>query len=219
MKTATFSLSPPLSSWELQSLWSLLNARYFENRLLPIEIQWSTRLTSSVGLFVSQSGPRIQWIAPEIRHGSGRVIRLSSPLLYRQSLAEIRGTLAHEMIHQWQFDVKKWNPSHGREFRRVMKIMNCDGLGITIYHTLNKEVEALSKCSWLCQRCGRSYHRQQKSLSSQNYRCGYCRSELRPSNQTTPSRSFHGTSKSKLQIGHGNLVSKPVQLAFGFMLP
>ena len=218
MKTATSSLSPPLSSWELQNLWGSLNVQYFESRLPPIQIQWSTRLTSSVGLFVSDSGPRNQCVAAEIRHGSGRVIRLSLPLLYEQSLDEIRNTLAHEMIHQWQFDVKKCNPSHGREFRRVMKIMNQDGLGITIYHTLNKEVEALSKCSWLCQRCGRSYHHQQKSLSSQNYRCGYCRSEFRPSNQTTPSRSFHRTSKSKLQIGHGNLVSKPVQLVFGFML-
>ena len=218
MKADIFSLSPPLSRCELQSLWSSLNARYFASRLLPIEIQWSTRLTSSVGLFVSQSGPRTQSVAPETRHGSGRVIRLSLPLLSRQSLAEIRSTMAHEMIHQWQFDVKKWNPSHGREFRRVMKIMNCDGLGITIYHTLNKEAEALSKYLWWCQQCGRSYHRQRKSLSSRNYRCGYCRGELRRVGQATPWHRFHGTDKSNSHIVRKSLVSKPVQLVFGFML-
>lgn len=218
VKTAASSLSPLFSSWELQNIWGLLNVRYFESRLSPIEIQWSTRLTSSVGLFVSQSGPRTKWVAPETRHGSGRVIRLSLPLLYRQSLDEIRDTLAHEMIHQWQFDVKKCNPSHGREFRRVMKIMNEDGLSVTIYHTLTKEVEALSKYSWQCQKCGRSYHRQRKSLSSQNHRCGHCRGELRRVRQATPWHSLHESNKSKPQIGHGSRVSKPVQLVFGFML-
>ena len=211
-------MSPPLSSWELQNLWGSLNAWYFENRLPPIEIQWSTRLTSSVGLFVSQSGPRTQWVEPETRHGSGRVIRLSLPLLYGKSLAEIRGTLAHEVIHQWQFDVKKCNPSHGCEFRRVMKIMNQDGLGITIYHTLITETEALSKYSWQCQECGRFYHRQRKSLSSRNHRCGHCLGELCKVSQVTPWRSLHASNKSKHEIGYDNRVSKPVQLVFGFML-
>ena len=118
-QNSSCSANPPLSLEDLQTLWRSLNALYFDNRLPPIEIQWSTRLTSSVGLFVSRTGPRTLHVLPETCHGSGRVIRLSLPLLREQPLAEIRGTLAHEMIHQWQFDVKKCYPSHGREFRRA----------------------------------------------------------------------------------------------------
>ncbi len=198
-------------------MWSSLNASYFDTRLPSIEIQWSTRLTSSVGLFVTQSGPRTHLVAPETRHGSGRVIRLSLPLLRAQPLAEIRGTLAHEMIHQWQFDVKKCHPSHGREFRRVMNIMNHDGLGITIYHALTQEVEGLSKYAWQCQQCGRAYLRQRKSLSSYTHRCGYCRGELCEVSAGTKWGSLHGEVKSKQQAGHGGGVLKPIQLTFAFM--
>ena len=109
----------PLSVEHLQSIWRELNDSYFQNRLPAIEIQWSTRLTASAGLFRSRTGPRISWVSPEERHGKGRVIRLSVPLLSGQPFDEIRGTLAHEMIHQWQFDVKKWCPSaHGPDERR-----------------------------------------------------------------------------------------------------
>jgi predicted SprT family Zn-dependent metalloprotease len=198
-------------------MWSSLNHSYFDNRLPSIDIQWSTRLTSSVGLFVTQSGPRTHLVAPETRHGSGRVIRLSLPLLREQPLAEIRGTLAHEMIHQWQFDVKKCHPSHGREFRRVMNLMNEDGLGITIYHALTQEVEALSKYAWQCQQCGRAYHRQRKSISSNTHRCGYCRGELREVSPGTKWGSLHGDAKSKQQVGHDGGVLKPIQLVFAFM--
>ena len=114
----------PLSVEHLQTIWRELNTSYFGDRLPAIEIQWSNRLTASAGLFRSRTGPRTSWVAPEERHGKGRVIRLSIPLLSGQSFEEIRGTLAHEMIHQWQFDVKKWCPSHGPEFRRIMALMN-----------------------------------------------------------------------------------------------
>lgn len=217
VNTKSLLSSPPLSSDELQSLWSSLNIAYFESRLPSIEIQWSTRLTSSVGLFVSQTGPRTHQVTPETRHGSGRVIRLSLPLLREQPIEEIRGTLAHEMIHQWQFDVKKCHPSHGREFRRVMKVMNQDGLGITIYHSLTNEVEALSKYAWQCQQCGRAYHRQRKSLSSYTHRCGYCRGELREISPGTKWGNLHGETKSKRQVGLGNATTKLIQLAFAFM--
>ena len=137
-------INVPLSVEHLQSIWQELNESYFQNRLPAIEIQWSTRLTASAGLFRSRTGPRTSWVAPEERHGKGRVIRLSVPLLSGQFFEEMRGTLAHEMIHQWQFDVKKYCPSHGREFRRIMALMNDDGLGITIYHTLAEETQASS---------------------------------------------------------------------------
>lgn len=211
------SANLPLSLEELQTMWSSLSALYFDSRLPPIEIQWSTRLTSSVGLFVSQTGPRTSQVLPETRHGAGRIIRLSFPLLRDQSLAEIRGTLAHEMIHQWQFDVKKCHPSHGREFRRVMNLMNKDDLGISIYHTLTKEVEALSKYIWQCQKCGREYHRQRKSLSPKTHRCGYCWGDLQEVSELHRWSRLHGESKLKRQVSLGDTDSKPIQLDFDFM--
>jgi len=169
----------PLCPGALQRLWVEINRAYFSGRLPPIRIQWSTRLTSTAGLFVSQHGPRQRWISPEARHGTGRVIRLSFPLHQRQTVFEIRSTLAHEMIHQWQFDVKKCRPTHGREFRRVMKDMNRDGLGITIYHTLTTDEAGLAKYAWQCLQCGRSYTRQRRTLSVSRHRCGECYGTLR----------------------------------------
>lgn len=171
-------INVPLSVEHLQSIWRELNDSYFQNRLPAIEIQWSNRLTASAGLFRSRTGPRTSWVDPEERHGKGRVIRLSVPLLSGQPFEEIRGTLAHEMIHQWQFDVKKWCPSHGREFRRIMALMNDDGLGITIYHTLGEDARVSVKFTWHCTRCGHAYHRQRNSLSTQRHRCGLCRGPL-----------------------------------------
>ena len=40
-----------------------------------------------------------------------------------------QGTLAHEMIHQWEFDIRKRRPSHGPLFREMMERMNEAGLG------------------------------------------------------------------------------------------
>ncbi len=171
-------INVPLSVEHLQSIWQELNESYFGNRLPAIDIQWSTRLTASAGLFRSRTGPRISWVAPEERHGNGRVIRLSVPLLSGQSFEEIRGILAHEMIHQWQFDVKKYCPSHGREFRRIMALMNDDGLGITIYHTLAEGAQASTKFTWHCAWCGHAYHRQRNTLSTKRHRCGLCRGPL-----------------------------------------
>ena len=206
-----------MNAHELQRMWGSLNTVYFDSRLPPIEIQWSTRLTSSVGLFVSETGPRTQHVSSTIRHGAGRVIRLSLPLLRTQPLAEIRGTLAHEMIHQWQFDVKKCHPSHGREFRRMMKLMNQDGLGITVYHTLTNEVAALSKYTWQCQKCGRAYHRQRKSLSSKTHRCGDCWGELREVSSGMTWSSLHGETKSKPLADQRVSAHTPIQMVFDFM--
>ncbi len=205
-------INVPLSAERLQSIWQELNDSYFQKRLPAIEIQWSTRLTASAGLFLSQTGPRISLVAPEKRHGKGRVIRLSIPLLCGQSFEEIRGTLAHEMIHQWQFDVKKWCPSHGREFRRIMTLMNADGLGITIYHTLGEEAESFAKFTWRCVRCGHAYHRQRNTLSTKRHHCGLCRGPLQeisgaPSRMRVPQE----TARPQPLKGSG-----PIQLTFDF---
>jgi predicted SprT family Zn-dependent metalloprotease len=163
----------------LQELWTELNARYFHGTLPAIEIEWSPRLTASSGMFVSRIGPRTRTTgSADPAHGC-RLIRLSLPLLLRQSDQEILSTLAHEMIHQWQFDVLKKRPNHGSDFREKMAAMNGDGLDITIRHDLDDAVRALAKYAWRCLRCGRVYERQRRTIRPRIHQCGACRGQLR----------------------------------------
>ena len=112
------------------------------------------------------------------RHGKSRVIRLSAPLLQGQPEAELLGTLAHEMIHQWEFDIRKRRPSHGPTFRKMMDRMNQAGLGITIRHQLNETVNALNRYAWECVRCGMAYHRQRRTIVPSRHLCSQCRGAL-----------------------------------------
>jgi predicted SprT family Zn-dependent metalloprotease len=83
------------------------------------------------------------------------------------------------MIHQWQYDILKRRPNHGADFRRMMTRMNEEGLGITIYHTMGKEVAALAQFAWRCQRCGSIYRRLRRSIHPRRHSCGTCRGPLR----------------------------------------
>jgi len=166
----------PLSA--VQAMWHDLSCRFFEKRLPTIRIEWSSRLTASAGLFVSQVGPRSRWVSSAYRHGDARVIRLSAPLLRGQPESELQGTLAHEMIHQWEFDIRKCRPSHGHTFREMMARMNEAGLGITIRHQLNKTVDALNRYAWECVRCGMAYQRQRRTIMPARHLCSRCRGRL-----------------------------------------
>lgn len=172
-----------LSREDLQHRWRDLNARFFAGQLPPIPIVWSRRLTASVGMFVSRGGPR----APHIERAgrSRREIRLSLPLLERlaertpYAEQELLNTLAHEMIHQWQFDVLKRRPNHGMDFLRKMTEMNRSGdVAITTYHSLQTEVLSLSRFAWRCLDCGRVYRRQRKTIHPRRHHCGACRGAL-----------------------------------------
>ena len=136
-------------------------------------------MTASSGMFVSQVGPRSRQLNSMERHGCARVIRLSLPLLYNQPESEIVRTLAHEMIHQWEYDVKKRRPRHGGEFLIFMARMNGDGLGITVRHSLKQQVEIFTKYAWQCVACGQSYRRQRRTIFPQRHRCGRCQGDLR----------------------------------------
>ncbi len=184
-----------LSTDELQIRWRGLNTRYFSNLLPPISIVWSRRLTSSVGMFVSRGGPRAPRDTASPR--SRREIRLSLPLL--EQLAErtpyaeqeLLNTLAHEMIHQWQFDVLKRRPNHGLDFLRKMTEMNRSGeVAITTYHSLQTEVLAFSRFAWRCRDCGRVYRRQRKTIEPKRHHCGQCKGSL----QELPVIAPHPTS-------------------------
>jgi predicted SprT family Zn-dependent metalloprotease len=172
-----------VSQEALQLQWHHLNQRYFAGLLPPISIVWSRRLTSSVGMFASRGGPRAR--QPSAVLCNRREIRLSRPLLERlaertaYAEQELRNTLAHEMIHQWQFDVLKRRPDHGLDFLRKMTEMNRSGeVAVTTYHSLQKEVLALSRFAWRCKNCGQIYHRQRKTIEPRRHQCGSCRGSL-----------------------------------------
>lgn len=164
---------------ELQTHWQHLNQRYFSGSLPPIAILWSPRLTSSVGMFASRGGPRTS------TGQASREIRLSLPLFVKladrtpYAEQELLNTIAHEMIHQWQFDLLKRRPDHGRAFLRKMQEMNRTGeVAITTYHSLEQEVLALSRFTWRCTDCGRIYRRQRKTIQPGRHHCGVCRGTL-----------------------------------------
>ena len=176
---------PPLSALQLIDMWHDLNSRYFDGALPPIALVWSTRLTSSVGMFVSGAGPRSSWGDNATPKSPKREIRLSvpllTPLLARTPFGtnELVSTVAHEMIHQWQYDILKRRPNHGPDFLRKMREINRDGaLAITVYHALKQEVQALSRFAWRCGRCGRIYRRQRRTIHPPRHHCGSCRGAL-----------------------------------------
>ena len=181
----TVQSQPPLTVSQLSEIWHDLNHRYFDGLLPAIALVWSRRLTSSVGMFVSQAGPRFSWGDGITPKSMKREIRLSlpllTPLLARTPFSnnEIISTLAHEMIHQWQYDILKRRPNHGPDFLRKMREMNRDGtLAISVYHALKKEVQALSRFAWRCGRCGRIYRRQRRTIQPRRHHCGTCRGAL-----------------------------------------
>ncbi len=176
MARLSLTETAPVTHEQLHAQWSDLNARYFGGALPSIEIVWSARLTSSAGMFVSHAGPRSREDGREGR--ARRLIRLSTPLLQNLSGRELLTTLAHEMIHQWQFDVRKRRPDHGQDFLDKMDAMNRDGLKITIHHTLDEEVSAFMTYAWRCLECGQDYQRQRRTIRPKDHRCGACRGLL-----------------------------------------
>ena len=166
----------PVAREQLHAHWTDLNGRYFDGVLPQIDIVWSARLTSSAGMFVSHTGPRSREAGHDGR--ARRLIRLSAPLLQHLSERELLTTLAHEMIHQWQFDVRKRRPDHGQDFLEKMEAMNRDGLKITIHHTLDEEVGAFMTYAWRCLECGQDYQRQRRTIRPKDHRCGACRGPL-----------------------------------------
>jgi len=216
---------PPVTSQHLFRMWSELNDHYFAGLLPSIALLWSRRLTSSVGMFVSHQGPRPRRNQDGFRPAPEREIRLSLPLL-RQAVQrneygeqEIRSTLAHEMIHQWQFDILKRRPDHGKDFLRRMTEMNRDGtLAITIYHSLRKEVLSLARFAWCCRQCGRVYRRQRRTIQPRRHHCGVCRGplhELSPSNVSRDSSSVENAKCSTGTVASGT----PRQLKLDFFSP
>ena len=215
--------SPPVTIRHLTKMWTTLNGRYFEGQLPSIDLVWSRRLTSSVGLFVSRRGPRPRLDRDGVRPPTRREIRLSLPLLQqvaqqsKYGKQEIMNTLAHEMIHQWQYDVLKRRPNHGPNFLRKMTEMNRDGaLAITIYHSLQKEVLALTQFAWRCRQCGRVYRRHRRSIQPRRHHCGICRGLLQELVGSVRRIATDSERASYTKVPPSQRALQPIQLSFTF---
>jgi predicted SprT family Zn-dependent metalloprotease len=129
------------SDFDIFEDFQLYNMLFFENKLGCIRLEWSKRMTLCAGVFSTRAGDA--------------VIRLSEPLLKFRSVAEVKETLIHEMIHAWvyvlQLDMSDDRSGHGANFQiKMFEINKQTGLKITIYHTFHDEVDYYRKHIWRC---------------------------------------------------------------------
>ncbi|VDN04383.1 unnamed protein product, partial [Thelazia callipaeda] len=140
-----FSVVDPI--WEtidpnpdIQELFSYYNTIYFLGVLPGCEVKWSSRMTSSAGLFSYNGKQKCS-------------IRLSQPLLQYRPRRDTVETLLHEMIHAYLFftSENRNHNAHGHEFRSHMQRINeRAGTNITIYHNFSDEVKYYRKHWWQC---------------------------------------------------------------------
>ena len=164
--------------------WSRLARQFFGGALTPLAIHWSARLTASLGVFVC-GGTSLGNATGGSQKPRSQCIRLSSQLFQLLAsdrdlaMREFRSTLAHEMIHQWQFESLNSRPNHGPTFRMMMDMMNQEGLGVSVYHSCSDAVGVLARYRWACTRCGQEYRRQRRTIDPRRHRCGNCRGSLK----------------------------------------
>lgn len=90
----------------LGRLWGELNREHFQARLAPVPIRLSGRMRTRLGELVLEESS-----------GRAREIVLSRRHVNRDGWVEVRQTLLHEMVHQWQAE-SGLPVDHGRAFRR-----------------------------------------------------------------------------------------------------
>lgn len=142
---------------ELEPLFADLNRRCFGDRLRPIPLRWSGRLTRSAGLYY-------------FREGQGQRIALSRPLLAERPHADLLATLAHEMIHHYVLEELGLRESHGPHFRLMMRLINSSQseFQVSIRHGFVNERSFRWK--GICPNCFVAYYRQRRQRGS----CSRC---------------------------------------------
>lgn len=136
-------------------------------------------------------------------------------------MEEVVRTLAHEMIHQWQFDVRHCRPSHGPDFLAKMHRMNHNGLAVSRYHHLDEAVQSWNRYAWQCVQCGFEYQRQRRTIRTNSHRCGQCGGRLKETNLEGADLKMIEEDRSSLVHSGGGLVVENlspelVQLALPF---
>nr|XP_034189314.1 sprT-like domain-containing protein Spartan isoform X1 [Osmia lignaria] len=125
----------------IHTLFVQFNERFFWNVLLPVEVKWSSRMTSCAG--VCSFHPRNRQC----------IIALSAPLLKLRPRKDLIETLLHEMIHGYLFltNNNRDRDGHGPEFCKHMNRINKEaGTKITIYHSFHDEVRLYQQHWWRC---------------------------------------------------------------------
>ncbi|KAK0096087.1 hypothetical protein PV326_006501 [Microctonus aethiopoides] len=125
----------------VHTLFVQFNEKYFWNKLLPVQVRWSQRMTTCAG--TCSFHPRNREC----------VIALSAPLLKLRPRKDLVETLLHEMIHGYLFltNNNRDRDGHGPEFCKHMDRINRDaGTNITIYHTFHDEVRLYQQHWWRC---------------------------------------------------------------------
>ena len=123
------------------TLFLQFNERFFWNTLLPVEVKWSTRMTSCAG--TCSFHPRNRQC----------IITLSAPLLKLRPRKDLVETLLHEMIHGYLFltNNNRDRDGHGPEFCKHMDRINKEaGTEISVYHSFHDEVKLYQQHWWRC---------------------------------------------------------------------
>lgn len=128
-------------NFDVFEYYSIYNSIYFDDKLGPVKLEWSKKMTLCAGVFSV--------------HNYQPVIRLSEPLLKFRTVKEIKETLLHEMIHAYLFieqaDQSDDKTGHGFAFKLKMNEINTKtGLNITVYHSFHDEVDYHRKHIWRC---------------------------------------------------------------------
>ncbi|XP_049831889.1 DNA-dependent metalloprotease SPRTN-like isoform X1 [Schistocerca gregaria] len=117
---------------DIHALFLQFNDRFFRGRLAAVEVKWSSRMTSNVGVCTYEGEDGLC------------TIRLSEPLLKLRPRKDLVETLLHEMIHAYLFvrNKDRDRSEHGPEFHKYMRRINREaGTSITVFHEFDDEVE------------------------------------------------------------------------------
>lgn len=135
-------------SWELVDptpnihvLFVQFNEKFFWNKLLPVTVSWSKRMTVCAGICSYQG------------RGGLCAITLSEPLLKLRPRKDLIETLLHEMIHAYLFldNNDRDRDGHGPNFHKHMyRINNEAGTNISVYHNFHDEVRLYQQHWWRC---------------------------------------------------------------------
>ncbi|XP_062563632.1 DNA-dependent metalloprotease SPRTN-like [Armigeres subalbatus] len=124
-------------------LFPIFDRKFFQGKLLCVELEWSKRMYSCAGICYQRSN----------RLGRSCIIRLSEPLLKLRPRKDLVETLLHEMIHAYCFvlGIREGNGGHGPNFKKIMHGINrIAGTNITVYHTFHDEVNLYKTHWWKC---------------------------------------------------------------------
>ena len=149
----------------LLELYRKINIRHFDERLPPIKIEWSTRMTTCAGKvhIVRENG---------VLHPTK--ISMSYKLFesLNWDMAKIENTLTHEMVHVWRVIIFE-DRFHSQGFQDKMTEIT----GKNINHRCHKyDTSRVTNHKWqfTCQKCGFiiTKARKPRGLGYKHKKCG-----------------------------------------------